>query len=79
MNRTRNSLAALAALFASSLAIAAAATPDFAKADANGDGSVDSAEFAATGIEKKFKGLDTNGDGKLSKTEYSAALEEDCE
>jgi ornithine cyclodeaminase/alanine dehydrogenase-like protein (mu-crystallin family) len=37
------------------------------------------AEFAASGVKKKFEKLDKDGDGKLSKKEYSAALDEDCE
>lgn len=70
-------LAAAAALLASAVAFAAPAK--FDKADANGDGSVDAAEFANSGIKKKFEKLDKDGDGKLSKKEYSAALDEDCE
>lgn len=70
-------LAAAAALLASSVAFAAPAS--FKKADANGDGSVDAAEFAASGMTKKMESLDKDGDGKLSKKEYSAGLDEDCE
>jgi hypothetical protein len=60
----------------SGAAFAAAAA--FGKADANGDGFVDEAEFANSGVTKKFKTLDKDGDGKLDKKEYSAGLEEDC-
>jgi hypothetical protein len=77
MTKTKLLLAAAAAVLASSVAIAAPAS--FKKADANGDGSVDTAEFAASGVKgKKFEKLDKDGDGKLSKKEYSAALDEDC-
>jgi hypothetical protein len=55
-----------------------AAPAAFAKADANGDGFVDEAEFANSGVKKKFETLDKDGDGKLNKKEYSAGLEEDC-
>lgn len=77
MKMTLVAIAAAAALLISSAAFAAPAK--FAKADANGDGSVDAAEFAESGVKKKFENLDKDGDGKLSKKEYSAALEEDCE
>lgn len=77
MKMTQLTLAAAAALLASSVAFAAPAK--FDKADANGDGSVDAAEFANSGIKKKFEKLDKDKDGKLSKKEYSAALDEDCE
>jgi hypothetical protein len=68
---------ACAAVFASSLAFAASPL-SFAKADANGDGSVDATEFAASNVKMEFSKLDKDGDGKLSKKEYSVALEEDC-
>ena len=77
MKMTQYALVAAAALLASSLALAAPAK--FDKADTNGDGSLDAAEFAASGVKKKFEKLDKDGDGKLSKKEYSAALDEDCE
>lgn len=78
MKLTKIALVAAAAMLASSVAFAAPAK--FDKADANGDGSVDAAEFAASGVKgKKFEKLDKDGDGKLSKKEYRAALEEDCE
>ncbi len=77
MKKAYITLAALAAVFVSGLAIAAPAT--FAKADTNGDGSVDATEFAASGVTKKMKELDKDGDGKLNSKEYSAGLEEDCE
>lgn len=60
--------------------VAAASPLKFAKADANGDGSVDAAEFAASGVKgRKMEKLDKNGDGTLDKKEYNVALEEDCE
>jgi len=77
MKVTQMTLAAIAAVFASSVTLAE--PPKFQAADANGDGGVDAAEFAATKIEKDFKKLDEDGDGKLSKGEYATALEEDCE
>ena len=77
MKTTKLTLA-IAALLASSLAFAAPLS--FKKADANGDGSVDAAEFEASGVkDKKMASLDKDGDGKLSNKEYSAALDEDCE
>ena len=79
MKLTRLTLAAaVALLLATSTAIAA--PKSFKKADANGDGSIDATEFAASGVEgKKMAGLDKDGDGMLSRKEYSAALDEDCE
>ena len=78
MKITQITLTAAAALLASSVAFAAPLS--FKKADANGDGSVDAAEFANSGVKnKKMEKLDKDGDGKLSKKEYSAALDEDCE
>jgi len=77
MKMTQLTLAALAALLATSVAIAAPAK--FDKADANGDGFVDADEFAASDMEKDMGKLDKDGDGKLSKKEYSAGLDEDCE
>ena len=77
MKMTKITLTAAAAMLASSVALAA--PPKFDAADANADGGVDAAEFAATKIEKKFPELDKDGDGKLNKDEYAAALEEDCE
>ncbi|MCB1792240.1 MAG: EF-hand domain-containing protein [Gammaproteobacteria bacterium] len=68
---------AAGALLATSVAFAAPAK--FDKADANGDGSVDATEFAASGVKKKFEKLDKDGDGKLSKKEYSVVFDEDCE
>jgi len=64
------------ALFGAGVVVAAPAA--FAKADANGDGFVDEAEFAESGVTKKLESLDKDGDGKLDKKEYSAGLEEDC-
>jgi hypothetical protein len=77
MKTTQLAFAALAALLATSVAVAA--PPKFDKADANGDGFVDADEFAASGMKKEMKKLDKDGDGKLSKKEYSAGLDEDCE
>lgn len=51
----------------------------FKKADVNGDGHVDAAEFSNSGVEQKLAKLDKDGDGKLDNKEYSAALDEDCE
>lgn len=76
MNITKLTLLA-AVLFASS-AVLAAEKPKFEAADTNGDGTVDAAEFSATGIDKDFGELDADGDGSLNKDEYAAALEEDC-
>ncbi|HPQ24613.1 MAG: hypothetical protein H6956_08840 [Chromatiaceae bacterium] len=77
MKMTKMTLAAAAALFATSVAVAA--PMKFVKADANGDGAVDAAEFAASGMKKDMAKLDKDGDGKLSKKEYSAGMDEDCE
>ena len=77
MKTTQLTLAALAALLATSVAIAAPAS--FDKADTNGDGFVDADEFAASDMQKEMGKLDKDGDGKLSKKEYSAGLDEDCE
>jgi len=68
-------LVACAALLASSAAFAE--PKEFPKADVNGDGVVDSAEYANSGVEEKtFAELDKDKDGKLNKEEYAAALEE---
>jgi len=75
MRITAMTLVACAALLASSAAFAE--PKEFIKADANGDGIVNVAEYANSGVEeKKFEELDKNKDGKLNKEEYSAALEE---
>ena len=65
-----------------SAAAIAADIPDFKKADANGDKSVDATEFTKAtdaGVTKKFEELDTDKDGKLSRKEYSVVLDADCE
>ena len=77
MHKTPMTLAAFAAMHATSVAFAAPAK--FDKADANGDGSLDATEFAASGMKKEMAKLDKDGDGKLSKKEYSAGMDEDCE
>ncbi|MDJ0740298.1 MAG: hypothetical protein QNJ91_11305 [Gammaproteobacteria bacterium] len=78
MTMTKLTLAAIAALFATSVALAAPVS--FKKADANADGSIDASEFAASGVEgKTMEKLDKDGDGKLNKKEYSVVLDEDCE
>ena len=70
-------LLACIALLSSTVALAE--PKEFKKADANGDGIVDSAEFAKSGVEDKaFAEVDTDKDGKLSEEEYTAALE-DCD
>jgi opacity protein-like surface antigen len=71
--------AAFAALLASSVAFAAAQPPKFNKADANGDGFVDEAEYTASKAKAKFAKLDKDKDGKLSKKEYNVIFEEECE
>lgn len=77
MKFTQMTLAACAALMISSAAYAE--PKEFKAVDVNGDGSVDAAEYANSGVEEAtFKELDTNKDGNLSKDEYSAALE-DCD
>lgn len=62
---------------------AAAKPPTFKALDANGDGSLDTAEFAKAtegGVKQEFAKLDKNGDGKLSKSEYGVVMgDEDCE
>jgi len=78
MKKTQLILAAAAAILASSIALAADEPPKFGAADANGDGAVDAAEFAATKLEREFSKIDTDGNGSLNKEEYEAALEEDC-
>lgn len=76
--RFTQSILTLALTFCAA-SLAYAAPMSFKKADANGDGSVDATEFAASGVTKKLASLDKNGDGMLDKKEYSAALDEDCE
>lgn len=67
--------AACAALLTSNIAFAQTAEPkEFPKADANGDGFVDAAEFATSGVDAKFEESDTNKDGKLDIDEYQAAV-----
>ena len=70
-------LGAVLALLGSSVALAEPAA--FKKADANGDGMIDSAELAKSGVKKKLAELDVNKDGKLSKGEYEIVFEEECE
>ena len=60
----------------------AAEAPDFSDMDANGDASIDAAEFAKAkndGVEKTFAETDENKDGKVSEKEYEAIKEPDCE
>jgi EF hand domain-containing protein len=75
-------LLAAAALAATSFSVAGAmaqagGTDDFAKVDANKDGSVDMTE--ATGVyttltQDLFTKADANGDGKLDETEFAALV-----
>ncbi|MCW8964599.1 MAG: EF-hand domain-containing protein [Gammaproteobacteria bacterium] len=75
MKNTPMILAACAALLFSTAALAE--PKEFPKADANGDGKVDMAEFAKSGFEdKKFEEVDTDKNGIISKEEYTTALEE---
>ena len=78
MKMTQLTLAACAALLASTVAVAAE-PPKFKKADANGDGALDAAEYKATKAEPKFAKLDKDKSGTLSKKEYEAVFEEECE
>ena len=45
----------------------------FAKADANGDGTISVDEFQAGKIEKHFERLDTDSDGLITEAEREAA------
>ncbi len=69
--------AAMAILLVSGAALAE--PKKFKDADTNGDGMVDSTEFAASGIKKAMKSLDTDKNGSLSKSEYSVVFDEECE
>ena len=77
--KTKQLMSATAATILLSGVALAGGPPAFGKADANKDGMVDAAEYAATKSEKKMAELDKNGDGKLDKKEYSAIFDEDCE
>ena len=78
-------LAAITSTAALAQAPAASVDATFAKMDANGDGSVDKAEFTrftqerqsrqASELDAAFKALDKNGDGKMSKAEAAAVPE----
>ena len=60
----------------------AAEAPDFSAMDANGDSSIDAAEFDKAkndGVEKTFAETDGDKDGKISETEYEAIKEPECE
>ncbi len=73
---------ALAGILTLSSTAVFAETPPFKKLDANGDGSVDKAEYAAAkaaGVEKSFAEVDTSKDGMINTKEYAAVLEPDCE
>ena len=78
MNYKQLTLLACATLLASNVAFAAGPVK-FKAADVNGDGFVDSDEFAKSGVKKKMKSLDRDKDGKLSAKEYSAVFDEECE
>ena len=70
-------------LAASSLVLASAAfaadePPTFEKADANGDGFVDSGEYAKTKMEQDFAEFDANKDGKLNKAEFEELANSEC-
>jgi Ca2+-binding EF-hand superfamily protein len=51
-------------------------SPDFATLDADGDGSLTTAELAAHGAER-FTSADTDGDGVLTEAELTASAESD--
>ncbi|MGB0713464.1 MAG: hypothetical protein ACPGUC_07880 [Gammaproteobacteria bacterium] len=56
--------------------------PTFKKADVDGNGEVDAAEFkaaTAAGVKKTLAELDKDGSGRLSPKEYEVILEEDCD
>jgi hypothetical protein len=63
-------------LLALSAAPALAQTPDFKKADANGDGAVTLDEAKAAGLdwnEEALAGFDLNSDGVLNAEEFKGA------
>lgn len=71
----RTVLAAIAVLTLT--ATAHAQTPDFATADADGNGVVTVEELKAVMpdvSEDKVKAADKNGDGQLDETEYNALI-----
>ena len=74
MKKTPIFIAATALLISTS---AFAATDDFAKVDANGDGRITLEELVVAmpdATEDKFKAADANGDGSLSKEEFDVAM-----
>ena len=78
MKMTQLTVAACAALLASSVAMAAGPLK-FKKADVDGDKALSMEEFKNSGAKAKFKKLDKNKDGVLSRKEYDVIFEEDCE
>ena len=79
MKMTHSTLSgAVAALFATT-SVAVAAPMKFAKADANGDGSIDAAEFAASGMRRSDMTKLDKGRRRQAQQERVAGMDEDCE
>jgi Ca2+-binding EF-hand superfamily protein len=72
MKMTPIIFAACTALLASNIAFAE--PKKFPDADTNGDGFVDSTEFASSEVDAKFEEADKNKDGKLDIDEYQEAV-----
>jgi len=71
--KTQMTLAAIAALLASNIALAE--VKEFKVVDADGNGSLSSAEYATSGAEMPFAELDADKNGSINAEEF-AALEE---
>ncbi len=78
MKLSQLTLTACAAMLVSGAALAEPKA--FDKVDANGDGMINTAEFANSGVEgQTLAKLDKDGNGSLNEDEYSVVLEEECE
>ncbi len=65
-----------------STSVMSADAPNFSDMDVNGDGGVDTAEFAKgknAAVTKTFAETDADNNGKISEKEYEAIKEPECD
>ncbi len=75
-------LTGLLGLMSASVMAAVKEAPNFSDMDANGDGAVDTAEFAKgknAAVTKTFAETDKDNNGKISENEYEVIKEPECD